>query len=218
MKSLPACLALAAISLAAAGCATSEPMVYQGLASAAQLRPDPSDSSGRAPFSYKVVVNWNHYDKIIVEPVSIYRGKDSQFANMPEEDKQNLARYMHDKFSSVLAQRYSMTAIPGPSTLRLRLTLAGAEATNTVLGPASHLDIAGGVYNTVQAARGKQGSMTGSATYAVEIFDSTSNRLLLAYVSKQYPGALNLGASFGNLKASYVAIDKGAADLLTRTR
>ncbi|NTJ67931.1 DUF3313 domain-containing protein [Agrobacterium rhizogenes] len=218
MKSLPACLALAAISLAAAGCATSEPMVYQGLASAAQLRPDPSDSSGQAPFSYKVVVNWSQYDKIIVEPVSIYRGKDSQFANMSEEDKQKLARYMHDKFSSALAQRYSMAASPGPTTLRLRLTLAGAETTNPVLGPVSHVDIAGGVYNTVQAARGKQGSMTGSASYAVEIYDSTSNRLLLAYVAKQYPGALNLGASFGSLKASYVAIDKGAADLLTRTR
>jgi hypothetical protein len=218
MKSLPACLALAAISLAAAGCATSEPMVYQGLASAAQLRPDPSDSSGQAPFSYKVVVNWSQYDKIIVEPVSIYRGKDSQFANMSEEDKQKLARYMHDKFSSALAQRYSMAASPGPTTLRLRLTLAGAETTNPVLGPVSHVDIAGGVYNTVQAARGKQGSMTGSASYAVEIYDSTSNRLLLAYVAKQYPGALNLGASFGSLKASYVAIDKGAADLLTRTK
>jgi hypothetical protein len=218
MKSLPACLALAAISLAAAGCATSEPMVYQGLASAAQLRPDPSDSSGRAPFSYKVSVNWSQYNKIIVEPASIYRGKDSQFADMSEEDKQTLARYMHDKFSSVLTQRYSMAATPGPTTLRLRLTLAGAETTNPVLGPVSHVDIAGGVYNTVQAARGKQGSMTGSATYAVEIYDSTSNRLLLAYVAKQYPGALNLGASFGSLKASYVAIDKGAADLLTRTR
>jgi hypothetical protein len=62
----------------------------------------------------------------------------------------------------------------------------------------------------VQAARGKEGAMSGSVNYAVEIYDAGSNRLLAAYVMKQYPSALNVSASWSRLDASMVGIKKGA--------
>ncbi|ACM29768.1 DUF3313 family protein [Rhizobium rhizogenes] len=46
--------------------------------------------------------------------------------------------------------------------------------------------------------------------------DSATNKLLLAYVSRQYPGALNVGASLGSLEASKVGIQKGADDLIVK--
>ncbi|CUX06902.1 conserved hypothetical protein [Agrobacterium fabacearum S56] len=55
-------------------------------------------------------------------------------------------------------------------------------------------------------------------SYSVEIFDATTSTLLSAYVTKQNPNAMNVGASFGSLKASEVAIDKGANALLSRLR
>jgi hypothetical protein len=202
----------------AAGCATSEPVAYEGLASAAQLRPDTSDKTGRSPYSYRTQADWRQYNKVIVEPVTVYRGKDGQFGKMAEDDRFKLASYMQGKFAQVLQQRYAVVSAPGPATLRVRATLTGGKTTDPVLGPLSHIDVAGGVYNTVQSARGKEGSMTGSASYAVEVYDSVSNQLLLAYVEKQYPNALNIGANFAPMKASYVAIDKGANDLLARLR
>jgi hypothetical protein len=54
--------------------------------------------------------------------------------------------------------------------------------------------------------------------YAVEIHDASSNQLLLAYVTKQYPNAMNVGASFSPLKASMVGVEKGADDLLEKLK
>lgn len=56
--------------------------------------------------------------------------------------------------------------------------------------------------------------MAGSVNYAVEIYDAPSNRLLSAYVTKQYPNAMNAGATFVRLKGSKVGIEKGADALL----
>ncbi|HKX41855.1 MAG TPA: DUF3313 family protein, partial [Burkholderiaceae bacterium] len=57
---------------------------------------------------------------------------------------------------------------------------------------------------------------TGSVTYAVEVFDATSNALLEAYITKQYPSPMNIGASLGTLDASMTGIRKGAEELVAQ--
>ncbi|WP_320203348.1 DUF3313 domain-containing protein [Agrobacterium rosae] len=210
------CLVIASGLLAS--CTTADPTAYSGLASAQHLKADTSDRNGRVPYSYNSGANWSHYDKAIVDPVTIYRGQDSQFVKVSEQDKIALASYMQSRFTQKLRTRFSVVSAPAPGTLRVRLTLTGAKTTTPVLGPFSHLDVGGGVYNAVQAVRDKEGTMTGSVSYGVEIFDATTSTLLSAYVTKQYPNAMNVGASFGSLKASEVAIDKGANALLSRLR
>lgn len=211
-------IALILASSALASCTTADPTAYTGLASAAHLKPDPADRTGRVPYRYNSNIDWKQYDKVIVDPVTIYRGQDNQFVKISETDKAALASYMQSQFAAKLGARFSVVGTPTPGTLRVHLTLTGAKTTTPVLGPFSHLDVGGGVYNAVQAARGKEGSMTGSVAYAVEIYDASSNQLLSAYVAKQYPNAMNVGASFGALKASKVAIDKGADALLEQLR
>jgi hypothetical protein len=65
-----------------------------------------------------------------------------------------------------------------------------------------------------QFIRGKEGMMMGSVSYAVEIYDASNDRLLCAYVEKQYPNAMNVGSTFGGLSASKTGIRKGADALL----
>ncbi|MGZ9720234.1 DUF3313 domain-containing protein [Rhizobium miluonense] len=197
-----------------AGCTTADPTVYAGLSSAAELRPNPQDKTGRVPYTYRGDVNWQRYGKIMVDPVTIYSGSDNQFVKLEAADKFELASYMRNEFTEKLRSRFAITNTPGPGTLRLRLTLTGARKTTAVLGPLSHIDIAGGVYNTVQATRGGEGSMTGSVSYAVEVYDTQTNQLLYAYVTKQYPNALNVGATLSALEASKAGIRKGADALL----
>ncbi|MDQ0458242.1 DUF3313 domain-containing protein [Rhizobium paknamense] len=207
---LPICLGVTAL----AGCTTADPKVYAGLASAPHLKSDTSDESGRIPYRYKRDVDFRKYDKVIIDPVTIYRGADHQFVKLSEDDKTDLADYMQTKFQQALQTRFSRVTSPIPGTLRIHLTLTGAKATTALLGPASHLDLGGGAYNTVQSVRGREGSMTGSVIYAVDIYDSMTNSLLAAYVTKQFPNAMNVGATFGALKAAHVAIDKGADALM----
>jgi hypothetical protein len=121
---------------------------------------------------------------------------------------------MQDQFAERLRTRFALVNNHGPGTLRLHLTLTGAKDTTPFLGPFSHLDVGGNVINAAQAVRGREGTMAGSVNYAVEIYDAASNRLLSAYVTKQYPNAMNAGATFSVLKGSKVGIDKGVDALL----
>jgi hypothetical protein len=178
------------------------------------LTPNPSDGSGHVPYRYATTVDWRAYNKAIFEPVVIYRGADHQFGDMSEQDKASLASYMQTRFAEKLGRRFQLTNNRAPNTLRVRLTLTGAVANTPVLGTLSRFDMAGAVYNGVQAARDGEGSMTGSVVYAVEIFDAATARLLGAFVSKQYPNPYNIKASVEPLAAAEVGIDKGADALI----
>jgi CRP-like cAMP-binding protein len=211
-------LAILALGMTLAGCAGVTPVPYSAVASSSYLAPNPSDASGNIPYRYSTAVDWRTYNKVIIEPVVIYRGPDQQFADMSEEDKVSLASYMQTRFTEKLGRRFTLVNQRGPNTVRVRLTLTGAVANTPVLGTLSRFDLAGAVYNGVQAARDGEGSMTGSVIYAVEIFDAATSRLLGAFVSKQYPSPLNIKASVGSLAAAEAGLDKGADTLVAQLK
>ena len=201
---------------ALAGCASTQPHPYANLQSSPELRPNPSDDTGHIPYRVSRDVDWSRYSSIIVDRVLIYRGTDHQFEEISEQDKDALASHMRRQFAAKLKSRFALASVPAGGTLRLRLTLTGAKTTTRGLSTFLRFDLAGGPYNAVQAARGKEGAFTGSISYAVEIFDASTHELLNAFVTKQYPNAWNLGATFGTLDAARVGIDKGAAELLAQ--
>lgn len=211
-------LAVPALCVTMAGCTGVQPVAYSEVASSSYLAPNPSDNSGRMPYRYATQVDWRAYNKIMLEPVAIYRGADQQFGDMSEQDKAALAGYMQAKFAERLRSRFAVVNQRGPNTLRVRLTLTGAVANTPVLGTLSRFDIGGAVYNGVQTMRDGEGSMTGSVIYTVEIFDAANSRLLGAFVSKQFPTPYDIKASIGPLTAAQAGIDKGAEALLAQLR
>ncbi|ENZ95071.1 hypothetical protein O1K_11995 [Xanthomonas fragariae LMG 25863] len=196
------------------GCASTRPMPYSQLPSSSYLRPQEGSRGDRMPYAYHGDVDWTRYRAALVESVSIYRGPDAQFEDVPEHDKSMLAEYMQQEFGNAIAQRWERTTSADRDTLRVRITLTGAKPSKRVLGTIMKVDIGGGSYNAVQAARGKEGAFSGSVSYAVEIYDAPSNRLLAAYVEKQYPSAMNIKASLGAYDAAKAGIRKGAEQLV----
>ncbi len=162
----------------AAGCAAVTPVAYSEVGSSAYMTPDTSDPSGRVPYRYAPPVDWRTYNKVMIDPVVIYRGADHQFGEMSEKDKETLAATMQTRFADRLRGRFAVVNTRGPNTFRLRLTWTGAVANTPVLGTLSRFDLAGAVYNGVQAARDREGTMTGSVIFVVEMFDSATSRLL----------------------------------------
>jgi hypothetical protein len=211
-------LVLAAACAALVGCSSVQPVSYSGIDSAAYLKPNSQGDTQRVPYRYTAAVAWQTYRKVIIAPVVVYRGSDNQFGDMREADKAELANYMQTKFAEKLGSHFELTNLAGSATLRLKLTLTGAGTTTSVIGPFTHFDIGGNVYNGVQAIRGKEGAFSGYVIYSVEIYDASTNRLLDAYVTKQYPNAMNLGASFGSLSAAKTGIDKGADALVAQLK
>jgi hypothetical protein len=207
---------IATIAIGAAGCASTHPVAYSNLASSSQLRPNTQDTSGRVPYTYSETVDWRKYSQVIVEPVAVYNGVDAQFKKISDTDKEALAQYMQEQFTTELSERFHVVKDPSPTALRVRLTLTGAKASTQFVSTFMHFDLAGGPVNAIQGARGKEGMMMGSVSYAVEIYDSATNRLLNAYVEKQYPNAMNVKATFGSLSAAKTGIRKGAGELVAK--
>src|ERR1700680_3682134 len=96
-------LALVLCSAALAGCATTHPVNYQGLASASQLAPNPQDKHGHVPYLYSAAdKEGQKYSAVIVDPVIVYSGRDEQFGGTSDANKAVLAAYMEKEFAEAL--------------------------------------------------------------------------------------------------------------------
>jgi hypothetical protein len=119
------------IASALSGCASSAPVAYEGLSSAAQLQPLKDDD---APFQYRSpAADLRNYSKILIDPVTIYAGRDAQFGPVSQEDREIIADYMQQKFAEVLRSKDQIVATPESGALRLHLTLTGIETSTPVL-------------------------------------------------------------------------------------
>src|SRR5258708_9562460 len=175
------CVALCA---ALAACGSPEPVAYSGIASSSQMTANSQDASQRITYRYSTPVDWRRYSKVIVDPVAIYRGSDNQFGDMSQGDKAALANYMYIQFAKKLRSRFALATDPAPDTLRVKLTLTGAATNTPVLATLSRFDLAGRVYNGVQAVRGCEGMLTGSGTYLTQIYGASTHPPLSAFVTK----------------------------------
>jgi|SRR6516225_4293168 hypothetical protein len=158
------CLALfAALCLALSACSTVKPVKYSSLASWPYLRINPDDRDGtHMPYRYALPQDWARYRKLILEPVQIYGGPDSEFHHFSDSERSKLAQFMQATFAEKLATRFDLVNEPGADTLRVRLTLTGAGTT-----------------------------LPGYVIYAVEISDSSSNQLIQAYIERYPDGGLS---------------------------
>lgn len=200
------------------GCASTSPIPYARLDSAPHLQPNARKDADRTPYIYSSTANWRSYSALIIEPVSFYADADARSGDLEVADKEELAQYMRTRFSEVLGERFRLSSSIGPGTLRLKLTLIGAEKNTAVVSTFTRFDLVGLPVNAVQGIRGKEGIFMGSVTYSVEIFDAQSNRLLKALVTKQFPNAMNIAATFGSLSAAKTGIDNGAEQLMSELR
>lgn len=216
-RSVLRCLLPVLLMMGVAGCAATTPAHYRSLDSSTQLTPNPQNQNGHIPLYYSSPdAQLASYTEVMLDTVTVYSGEDQQFGKLSAVERQQLADYMQTQFSQALGQKYVLTSVPGPDTLRIHLTLTGASASTPVLSTVKQIMPVGAVLGTLKSAADKPSRTLGSVTYAVEIYDGLSNRLLRAFVAKQYPAAENIPASLGALSAAETGIKKGAKALLTQ--
>jgi hypothetical protein len=212
---LSAALILLAVVLSC--CATTHPVDFKELRHAGELTPNTGLKKDHMPFVFSSgAQNWGRYHQVLLDQVELYHGADNQFGAMSNADKAELAAFMRAAFSDALKTRFVEGTASGPNALRVHLVLTGAQSSVPVIATVSKLLPVALLVNTVQTVRDKPAAFSGSVSYAVEIYDAASNKLLRAYVAEQYPKAENVLASFGTLDACKVGIAKGADDLLTQ--
>lgn len=195
----------------------THPVAYTGLNSSPFLKPNPQDSTGHLPYVYYAPDgDLTGYRAAIFEPVAVYRGADAQLGGLTPEHVQELATYMQTQFQQALSTRFYPATAMGPSVLRVRITLTGASRSVPVLSTAGQVVPVGAVLGVIRGSRDKARKTLGSVSYAVEVYDSSTNRLLRAFVVYEYPKPEDVRASVGPLGSSEASVRRGASLLASQ--
>ena len=135
------------------------------------------------------------YRTVIIDPVLVYRGPDAQFEGVEQADRQRFADLMTNELRSEIAKSFPAPAKPQANTMRIKVTLLGAQKTRGGIATATRVTPLGFATSALKSVRGKQGSLTGSVLYAVEVYDGRTNDLLLAAVRRRTPDPLDVPAT-----------------------
>ncbi len=137
--------------------------------------------------------DWQAYPKVMLDPIAVQPGDGNTFEGLTDSEQEALALYMDARFGDALNETRALVNWVSPGTLRLKLTLTGATA------PARNGD-----------------GMAPCVSYAVEMRDASSQRLLMAYATRQCPGPLQLPAGAGTMAAAEAGLRTGAKELAQR--
>ncbi|MCC9646700.1 DUF3313 domain-containing protein [Rubrivivax sp. JA1029] len=213
-------LAVLAATAAMAGCASRAVVPpHAALASAAELAPGDGLADTRQPLSYRAPdTRWADYSQVMLTPVALYAGHDAGFHDASDDDKREVLAALQSSFAAALGRRYTLVARPGPRTLAVRVTLTGFEKNTPVLATLTKLLPLGLIRNTIKSANDEQGTLSGSLSYAVEVYDASTDRLLRAFVARRYPNAMNVAATLRTLDAARSAARDGGLALLDELR
>ncbi len=193
-------------------CATIKPVDYKDLSSTNELKPT---KDGDNAFQYvSPDIQSVQYANLIVDPVTVYTGDDSQFSSVSPDNRVKIAQYMQQQFTAALAKDVNIVeTAAAPNTVRLHLTLTGMRTSTPVISTLSHVAPGGIVINAGLGAAGRGGTFTGSISYAAEVYDATTDELKYAVISQRAPFAMDVTSSFGRLDAAKTGVRHGAQEL-----
>lgn len=189
--------ALAALLLGASpAIAQTEDRAPVGMKSSSRMA---QDKAGSESWTYAQPRNvFTKYRTLIVDPTVVYNGPDSQFdGGISAADRSKFAGIITDQLRYELAKSFPAPARPQADTLRLKVTLLGAERTKGGVATATRVTPMGFGLSALKSAMGKGGSFTGSVLFAVELYDARTNELLLAAVRRRHPDPLDVPATLG---------------------
>ena len=135
------------------------------------------------------------YRNVIVEPTRVYGGADAQFEDIDADDRRRYANIVTERVRRELSNR--LATRPGAGTARLRITLLGMDDTMGGVATATRVTPLGLVSNAVRSVSGREGRLTGSMLFAIELFDSRSGAVQVAAVRRRSPDALDIPATMG---------------------
>jgi hypothetical protein len=189
---IPACVLLAAVPVSAASAQTKDNAPVS-LPSASMMR---QDKPGTESWTYaQPASRFTKYRTVIVDPTTVYQGPDAQFDGIDPADRAKYAGMITQELRSEMAKSFPAPARAQADTLRLRVTIIGAEKTKGGIATATRVTPLGFASSALKSALGKTGTFTGSLLYSVELYDAQTNELLIAAVRRRTPDPLDVPAT-----------------------
>lgn len=124
------------------------------------------------------------YDKVLIEPVSIWVGKNSDMASIPADDRQMLVNHLHGSLVNELGKHYQVVHTVQPGTLRIKAAITEAEGSWVALDTVSSFVPQMLVISKLKEIATGTGAFVGKASGEVDITDAITGERLAAAVDR----------------------------------
>lgn len=139
--------------------------------------------------------DFSRYDAILLEPVTLWKGPDSDLSSVPADELKQLTDHLETAMRRQLALDWALVDGESPEALRIRVAITEARMSkpvldfvSTVLPPARLASELGHLATGTHA-------FVGRAAIELEILDSMSGRRLVAAVDKRAGGKVLRGST-----------------------
>jgi len=210
-------LMLAAIPVVVAGCAATrqsqnvEPSGF--LADYSQLR------EGRGEQALLIYINpqanFASYDRVIVDPITIWTRPGAEIADVPRDELQHLADYLHSALRTQLQLDFTLAERAQPGALRIRMAITEVRKSKVALDLASTVLPTSRLLSELKNLSTGTQAFVGRVAIEVEILDAVSGERLIAAVDER-AGSKRLRGSTNAWSDVYGAFDYWAEVLRAR--
>jgi Protein of unknown function (DUF3313) len=134
-------------------------------------------------------VDWAKYRNVLLDPVTVWKGKESTGQGISAQDEQVLVNYFYSVIRGALEkQGFSMVSSPQANTLRVQVAITKAEESDVALNVISTvIPTLHAVSSLDQLATGKP-AFVGEGQIEVKVTDSLTGQLLAAGIDHRVGG------------------------------
>ncbi len=125
------------------------------------------------------------YDKILLEPVTIWSGEGSQMNDLSKEDKKMVADRLFTLLQARLAKDYTLVQAPAPGTMRIAAALTSADSSYPVLDTVSSIIPVGIAVSVLKVVATGKPAFVGEASAEIKVTDATTDVILFEGVDSR---------------------------------
>lgn len=139
--------------------------------------------------------DWGRYERLLIDPVTVWRSEGSGLENVPEDELQRLVNDLDALIRDRLGRDYELVERGGPHTLRLRVAITEARGSKVVLDTVSTVIPQLRMLSSLGSLATGTHAFVGRAGIEAEILDSLTEERLGAAVDRRVGGKSLTGSS-----------------------
>ena len=131
---------------------------------------------------------FSKYTKILLDPVTVWRGEESRSKGISHKEVQLLADHFFSLLYLTFEEDYEMVRSPGPNTLRIQVALTKVEESMVVLDVVSTVVPQARALSTLKGLATGKPAFVGEASVEAKLSDANSGKVLAALMDRRVGG------------------------------
>ncbi len=142
---------------------------------------------------------WASYTDVLLDPVTVWRDPASKDKGLSAQDAQTLTNYFFDVIREALEKEgYRLVDAPGPHTLRVKVAITQAHASNVALDVVSTVVPSAHALSALDKLITGKPAFVGEAQIEAKVTDAASGELLAAAIDHRVGGKTISASQFSS--------------------